>query len=355
MRILVLNNYSLQYAVHSWSKGLAGRHHLWGASEFAGHGHEVEYLPYRRWPWLNRLVGNSWRVGDLDQEVRAAFERRYDVVYAAAGDAVMGLALLRALRGFGRPIVSIMHQFPPFGRYSRLCLRGMDRIACLNSSLAKGLCENYPECRTKIRITEWGWDLDFPQPCEEHGEYVFSVGMSVRDYDTFCQALREMPLPAKIVCTRNCAPRGPVGNGTEVRVVDPNVRWIYESELRPYYTRALAVAVPLQRVAQSVTAGISSILEAMANSRAVLVTRTPSLDIDIEKEGCGIWVEPGDVAGWVCALRYVAENPQAAREMGRRGRQLCETRYNIERFGGQMVRLVEEVTGLQANGSEVAH
>jgi len=342
MRVLVLNNYSLQNSLYAWKHGMAGRHHLWGASELSRYGHQVEYLTYRRWPWLNRITGNSWRWGDVDQESRALLAQGYDVIYAAASGVIMGLAFLRGLHAFRKPIVGLVHQHIPGGRYSRICLRGMDGIACLNSSVATRLRALFPEVCSRITVAEWGWDLQFAKPSVELGNYLFSVGMSVRDYDTLWQALGRVALPAKIVCPEGCVPKLPLPQKVDIRVVTPGRNWISESDLRPCYQAALAVAVPLKREALSVTSGISSVLEAMANGKAVLATRTPCLDVDIEAEGCGIYVEPGDVAGWVRALRYIMDNPQAAREMGARGRRLCEQRYSIERFGDRMVRLIEQ-------------
>ncbi|MEI7935834.1 MAG: glycosyltransferase family 4 protein [Verrucomicrobiota bacterium] len=340
MRVLVVNNYNLHYSIYNWKAGLGGRHHLWGASELERRGHAVDYLEFQKHTWLNRFVAPRW--GDLDQQLRTCLSSsRYDLVFAAAGSVVMGLGFLRAAGLFRKPILAVIHHVPPVGRHSRFCLKGIDKIVCLSSRVAKHLCSTYPECRGKTAVAEWGWDLDFPLPETCLGRYVFSVGMSLRDYDTFCQALRGIGVPAVIACTAACAPKVPLDENTELHLVEPESNWVSERDLRKYYSECLAVAVPLGQMAQECLAGLSSLLEGMANAKPVLATRTPLLDIDIEKEGCGIWVEPGDVAGWGRALRYVVDNPQAAREMGRRGRRLCELRYNIERFGDQIAHLLE--------------
>jgi glycosyltransferase involved in cell wall biosynthesis len=340
MRILVVNNYNLHNGIYNWKAGLGGRQHLWGASEFERRGHAVDYLEFQKHTWLNRCVAPRW--GDLDQQLRTYLSSsRYDLIFAAAGSVVMGLGFLRAAGLFRKPIVALIHQVPPGGRHTRFCLKGLDRIACLSSRVAKHLCTTFPECRGKTAVVEWGWDLDFPLSKACLGQYVFSVGMLLRDYDTFCQALRGIGVPAVIACSRACAPKVPLDENTKLLSVEVGGNWICERDLRKYFSECLAVAVPLGRMAQECLTGLTSLLEAMANAKPVLVTRTPMLDIDIEKEGCGIWVEPGDVAGWGRALRYVVDNPQAAREMGRRGRRLCELRYNIERFGDQIAHLLE--------------
>ena len=60
----------------------------------------------------------------------------------------------------------------------------------------------------------------------------------------------------------------------------------------------------------------------------MICSRNPQIPIDIDKEQCGISVPYGDVEGWTKAITYMQEHPEEAKEMGRRGRRLAETKYN---------------------------
>jgi phosphatidyl-myo-inositol dimannoside synthase len=68
-----------------------------------------------------------------------------------------------------------------------------------------------------------------------------------------------------------------------------------------------------------------SVLEAMAAAVPVVVTRTCPWP-DVHRHGSGFWVDQraGAIAD---ALHRVLSDPARAREMGRRGRALAETRY----------------------------
>jgi glycosyltransferase involved in cell wall biosynthesis len=82
----------------------------------------------------------------------------------------------------------------------------------------------------------------------------------------------------------------------------------------------------------------------MAMGRAVVITRNPLFDIDVDQEGIGLVVEPGDVEGWRRALDWLVAHPDEVAEMGARGRRLCEERYNLETFSRVLVETAEELT-----------
>jgi glycosyltransferase involved in cell wall biosynthesis len=73
------------------------------------------------------------------------------------------------------------------------------------------------------------------------------------------------------------------------------------------------------------------------------MTRNAHIDIDIEGEGIGIWVEPGDEEAWRRSLRYLQQNRDTAAAMGRRARALLQERYHIDRFAAQLTAHLERV------------
>jgi len=78
--------------------------------------------------------------------------------------------------------------------------------------------------------------------------------------------------------------------------------------------------------------------------KAVIMTRNRQIDIDIEKEGIGIFIKPGDVEGWKRAIYYLLEHPQETEEMGDRARSLCESRYNLEYFSSRLASILQSYT-----------
>ena len=112
-------------------------------------------------------------------------------------------------------------------------------------------------------------------------------------------------------------------------------------QLIEYYSAARAIAIPM--VPQSGLSGLTSLLDALAMGRAVIMTRNPLIDIDVELEGIGFWVAPGDIAGWERALRFVEDHPAQAEEMGWRARRLAEDRYNSGAFAEQFYDIVSRL------------
>ena len=74
---------------------------------------------------------------------------------------------------------------------------------------------------------------------------------------------------------------------------------------------------------------------------ACVMTRSPfAQDIDIEAIGCGLWVAPGDVAGWRQALTTLMSDPDRRAEMGAAGRRFAERGWNAEAFGAGVVEIM---------------
>ena len=67
------------------------------------------------------------------------------------------------------------------------------------------------------------------------------------------------------------------------------------------------------------------------------------IDVDIAAEGIGITVEAYDVAGWERAFRQMSSDPDAAQEMGARGRTVAEQSWNSERFGQGIASIFESL------------
>ena len=88
------------------------------------------------------------------------------------------------------------------------------------------------------------------------------------------------------------------------------------------------------------TVGLTTVVEAMALGLPILCTRNPQMPMDLEAEGCGIYLEPYDREGWERAIRYITEHPEEAREMGRKGRLLAEKYYNVEQCAKEVAEII---------------
>ncbi|MFM6246079.1 MAG: glycosyltransferase, partial [Dolichospermum sp.] len=85
------------------------------------------------------------------------------------------------------------------------------------------------------------------------------------------------------------------------------------------------------------------LMDVLGMGKPVIMTRQPFIDLDIEAEGIGIWVDNEDVDGWVNAMQYFEDYPQQAIDMGQRARKLAETRMNSLLFANQVMDIFDSL------------
>lgn len=115
-------------------------------------------------------------------------------------------------------------------------------------------------------------------------------------------------------------------------------------DLRNLYDRARFVVVPLHDV--DADCGVTTITEAMAMSKAVIVSRTRG-QIDLIDDGeQGIYVPPADPTALRSAVQYLLENPNEAERMGTAGRALAEERHSMDDHVDRLAMLFADAVGL---------
>jgi glycosyltransferase involved in cell wall biosynthesis len=113
----------------------------------------------------------------------------------------------------------------------------------------------------------------------------------------------------------------------------------YQELLSDHYSGCAASLIILKDdPVQYTGVGMTNLIEAMAMSRPVIVTRTGALptELDVEMAGCGLFVPPRDPGALAAALDFVADDPARALRMGNAGRRLCESHYNMVRYANQL-------------------
>ncbi len=113
----------------------------------------------------------------------------------------------------------------------------------------------------------------------------------------------------------------------------PNVTVAYQlaaKELRELYRRSRIVVVPLHDV--DTNCGVTTVTEAMAMGRAVVLTRTKGQSDVITDGEEGVYVPPGDVTAMRSAIADLLAHPDDAHRMGRAGRALVESRHTMDAF-----------------------
>ncbi|MBA4155847.1 MAG: glycosyltransferase family 4 protein [Gemmatimonadetes bacterium] len=279
--------------------------------------------------WMGLKWGLAWM----------GFLRRndFDFVYATGEDVGIPLTiLLRTARCYGKLVMVVHHAGTPKRRriLRMLGSRPYHSLVCLNTVQERILTGDIglPRARV-IRLHNW-IDHHFFQPGAEEtklGGYMLSVGMEDRDYDTLRAAARHFDHPVRIVASGWSPGAGftPIEAGSAEDNIEV-VRGLSFAELRDLYAGARFVVVPLKSSEKA--AGVTTILEAMAMGKAVVVSASPGIMDYVEDGVTGRVIPLGDPHALCNAIVEMWRNPEALALMGKRNRAWIEESVNTDRY-----------------------
>jgi glycosyltransferase involved in cell wall biosynthesis len=197
-------------------------------------------------------------------------------------------------------------------------------------------------------------DERFWRPRDERGaeDVVCAVGTEARDYPTLLEAVRgldarvELAIGTTVFQTGDTTvDLGPSVGPVLASAVPPNVtlhQQLDHRRLRALYARSRVVVVPLHDV--DFDAGVTSIAEAMAMARPVVVTRSRG-QVDLVREGeTGLYVPPGDPGALRAAIERLLRDPAEAERMGRAGRAYAEAHLTLDRWVEDVAAIVAATT-----------
>jgi glycosyltransferase involved in cell wall biosynthesis len=203
-------------------------------------------------------------------------------------------------------------------------------------------------------------DEDFWRPVAPPADRrIVAVGAEARDYPTLIRALHGLDVEADLAVGSSVLP--PSGDAealfrpmlgeildaaTSLADVDSRLRIhhrLRHDELRELYARARVVVVPLHDV--DFDAGVTTITEAMAMGRPVVVTRTRG-QVDIVRDGeTGLYVPPRDPQALRQAIQRLLDSPDEAERMGRAGRARVEASHTLDAWVSGVAHVVRRGSG----------
>ncbi|HEY7354935.1 MAG TPA: glycosyltransferase family 4 protein [Ktedonobacterales bacterium] len=196
---------------------------------------------------------------------------------------------------------------------------------------------------------------------------ICSVGLEYRDYPTLIEAVRGVDMQLEIAAASHWSThRGIAANQS----LPPNVHISAHQylSLRHLYASSRFVVVPLLDVPNQ--AGITTILEAMAMGKAVVVSGTrgqtdtvrdrrnngfgrierevlpgfldaPDVAEELRHLATGFYVRPGDAAELRAAIAYLLAHPDVADELGRNGRRVFTALMTLDAFTARVAEIVQ--------------
>lgn len=351
--ILCLNNYDVSRFAED--NRPSPDHFLYGLNYLHRRGYRIltgDERTHGFLAWVQRVslcMHLPISLGDLSRQYDALGRLHgVDLIYSPCDSVVQGLCYLRAIGLLRIPIVCLAHHPQEYGRLKawrrpgvRWALRGVDAFP----SLSRGVADEINRLATRRELSSvlaWGPDLSFYPEFTPPGRGIVSAGRTARDFVTFGRAASQTNSPTRIICPQSYIVPEFATFADHVRLdchADP-VHYSY-LQLIEAYAQARAVAIPMHSVFG--LCGLTSLVDALGMGRAVVMTRNRLIDIDIEAERIGFWIEPGDVAGWRRAIQYLEDNPHEAEQMGRRARRFAEEKANSQIFGEQIATIIERL------------
>lgn len=212
-----------------------------------------------------------------------------------------------------------------------------------------------------------------PQPVAEE-RLICSAGLEFRDYPTLIQAVEGLDVRVVIGAASHWSKRRNTADGT-ARPSTVEVSSFDYLALRDLYARSALVVVPLDDI--DFQAGVTTILEAMAMGKAVIVThslgqtdvvedrrtitrgavpRTRPASLlrhfaemaGMQLDPSGFYVPPGDAAALRRAIAYLLEHPEERARLGAAGRRTVERLMTVDHFAERMRELVDQACAQQS-------
>jgi glycosyltransferase involved in cell wall biosynthesis len=309
-----------------------------------------------------------------------AFRRRsdFDVIFTDGEHIGIPLALL--LRATRSPVkhITIGHRLSSRKKRLPLALlhahRRMDRIVVHSRHQREFASQALGIPPMRLALVPYQVDPQFwaPRPTV-HEPLVVSVGLEHRDYRTLVRAATG--LDARVIIgaashwSRHDFSASALPSNVEVASYD-------YLALRDLYARAAVVVVPLADVDNQ--AGVTTILEAMAMGKAVVVTqslgqtdvvedrRSPSRGIPRTRplsltramaaesgtpvEPTGFYVPPGDAGALRRAITYLLDHPQEREALGLAARRAAVELYSVDLFASRLHDLIRSVAEAESVG-----
>jgi glycosyltransferase involved in cell wall biosynthesis len=264
--------------------------------------------------------------------------RRYDVIFSNGENVSIPLAtLFKGVRK--RPgHVLIGHHLSPKKKkpFFRALHKQMDAVFVYAETQRRYAVEQLGIPEGKVHLIPFHADHRFYRPTPAAArDMICSAGLEWRDYPTFIEAVRGLDVE---VCLAAASPWSKHKNETQNRDLPPNVsarRYSY-AELRQLYAEARFVVVPLYE--NDFQAGVTTLLEAMAMGKAVIVTQTTGQRDVVEHGVNGLYVPPGDVQALRKAIVQLRECPELAAELGSNAHRTIEERMTLDHWVAAIAR-----------------
>jgi glycosyltransferase involved in cell wall biosynthesis len=261
------------------------------------------------------------------------FRRRFDLVISVMDGPAAPLLLLRRLVGFHVPIV--LWDLAPAERW-QFRKRLQDFVVPRTAGIMTLTASQSPYIARRwsptlpVMVVGSLIDTGFFHPLDlPADDYVFSVGQDVgRDYPTLLAAMEGVASELKLRTSRPL----PEGTDRQRNVTVLRAR-VDDRQLRELYARCRFVVAPLTPTANA--NGVSTIQEAGAMGKALVVTDNPAIRDFIVPDKTCLVVPCGDAAAMRAAIVRLLNDADLCERLGHNARRFTEENSSPAPYAGR--------------------
>lgn len=347
MRVLYLFNNIRTGATERIKRGDDHDDHFFGMLRMPKHDIKADYVEIEQYfpHWLTVALRKFVNIYYIHLFLFWKFFS-YDVVFTSSA---FGSQLVHALLRLKRP-KWVMYDFSIRGfigegkslrqKIFRWMTGRTAGIITLSKNEAEKLKQLFPALKQKIEFIPFGVDLSFFKPqkgvSEEH--QIFTVGLAPdRDYQTLFEATKGLNIP--VVVTRSRTIDSFKNLPSYVQAHSFSSR-----ELVQEYAKSKIVVLPLDiQGGLNNATGCSTLVESMAMGKAVIVTRTPTVESYVTHGVNGILVEPKDVEGLRIAIQELLADEGKRKKLGENARAFAEKNCDAELVAKRMADFFKKI------------
>lgn len=268
---------------------------------------------------------------------------RYDLIYSVSGP----FAMRRFFPGNAKVVSWVFKLYKDSRKiilnpYSTHNLKKHDGFFCLTSN-----CNNDFEMLSKSRFIPWSIDLDFFKPFTSSvnfsSNYFLATGKTNRDYNTLINASQNIDAEIRIIGPAKQKPENIPKNINWINTsTNPPDKAIDYSTLKKWYNNCIAVCIPLNGEADD-TCGYTNMLEGMAMSKPILMTKSGCLHQNPEDGKYGYNIKPFDSLDWSQKMNILLNNNKLRNEYGFNGRKIVENDFSIKSFNENLLSFIRKI------------
>jgi glycosyltransferase involved in cell wall biosynthesis len=333
-------------------QGLYPRNHLWGLEEIEKEKSwrctVISSSSVRIPSLLENLLNQTFFRGSPGAKAEIAAlraARTSDLIYSVCGPLVLVRRFPQAKLVswvFREPPLSEKGSYFAHAAFSPKRLSSHAGFLCLTPKAEKRFSQFAPSYYLPWSIDLKLFDGKAAEACPKR-PFFLATGKTERDYKTLTEAANKVKADIRVIGPASLRPAVlPTNLHWTNTSTDPPDQAIDYPTIRKWYAQCTGVCIPLSGDGDD-TCGYTNLLEGMAMSKPVLMTKSGCLGLDPQAEGCGLWIRPKDSNDWAIKMNMLLEKPNLAVELGRKGRIIAEQKFSPKFFNKAVVNFLKKL------------